>query len=390
MKKVPSRRTHGSIRRLRSGSYQILLKLKGRQYSEGTFERYQDAQKRLAKALVEIDEGVYIAAQRATNPTLAQFLEDYLESRALNEPGTLRNFHQQVRRLTVVLGQKRIRDIKQSDVEAAQKMMATTLSAKTIHDAIKFAATAFKWAMSRDEPLVGRNPFATVKVPVSEVPEVKVLTAAEASRLLNVLEGWPEANYANMLAVALLTMRRLFSAFGALRWCDVNFIENRVSFRQVLLWGIRDGERRYTIRRPNNRKHRPDEIEVPDKVMEFLRRQQEWQRQVGLPDPAWSPMQFVFTTIDGNPILDSTLRKAFRRILTAAQLERRRVHDLRHTGASLLLAAGTPLIDVQRLGGWRDVGTVLGTYGHLLPGGVRAAAEQLAQTLHDGTRTGLK
>ena len=54
----------------------------------------------------------------------------------------------------------------------------------------------------------------------------------------------------------------------------------------------------------------------------------------------WEESGLVFTTREGKPLDPANARREFYGLLRAAQLPRVRIHDLRHTCASLLLAQG--------------------------------------------------
>ena len=74
----------------------------------------------------------------------------------------------------------------------------------------------------------------------------------------------------------------------------------------------------------------------------------------------------------------SNLRKVFHRLLTDAKLRRVRFHDLRHTFASLLLQqGGESLVYVKDQMGHSSIQITVDTYGHLVPGGNRAAVDKL-------------
>jgi Phage integrase family len=81
-----------------------------------------------------------------------------------------------------------------------------------------------------------------------------------------------------------------------------------------------------------------------------------WRRQqrrawlkVGRPFPDW-----VFASVTGTALDEANVRKAFNRILDAAELDRRGPHQMRHTFASLLLQDGAPLIYFSRQLGHKD------------------------------------
>jgi integrase len=73
----------------------------------------------------------------------------------------------------------------------------------------------------------------------------------------------------------------------------------------------------------------------------------------------------------------SNLRKMFNRILVDAGLRRVRFHDLRHTFASLLLQNGVSMTYVKEQMGHSSIQITVDIYGHLVPGGNRAAVDQL-------------
>ena len=85
---------------------------------------------------------------------------------------------------------------------------------------------------------------------------------------------------------------------------------------------------------------------------------------------------------------ENGLRWHFHRILAGAGLPRIRLHDLRHTMATLMLAEGEhPKVVSSRLG-HSTIAITVDTYSHVLPGLDAAAGERLATRLGRGARTG--
>jgi integrase len=70
----------------------------------------------------------------------------------------------------------------------------------------------------------------------------------------------------------------------------------------------------------------------------------------------------------------------------AAELERFRLHDLRHFMATEMLAAGIPISTVSQRLNHSRASTTLNVYAHAVPGSDRRAAETLAEILADGRR----
>ena len=88
----------------------------------------------------------------------------------------------------------------------------------------------------------------------------------------------------------------------------------------------------------------------------------------------------VFTRADGAPIRKETDSAEWHRILNLAGIRQARLHDARHTAATLLLVQGVPSGVAMRLLGHADV-RILARYQHVIDEAARGAADRLAATL---------
>lgn len=92
--------------------------------------------------------------------------------------------------------------------------------------------------------------------------------------------------------------------------------------------------------------------------------------------PRWSGL--VFRAPDGGPIDPSNLRhRVWEPAVAAAGLPPTRFHDLRHTCASLAIAAGADILALQAMLGHASAAMTLDRYGHLMPGRPEAVADRL-------------
>jgi integrase len=97
--------------------------------------------------------------------------------------------------------------------------------------------------------------------------------------------------------------------------------------------------------------------------------------------PAYAAEDYVFTREDGVPYSPDHVTRAFRKAVKRAGLPPIRLHDLRHTWASLALAAGVnPKVVSERLG-HATVSFTLDTYSHVMPGLQEDAAARVAALL---------
>ena len=89
----------------------------------------------------------------------------------------------------------------------------------------------------------------------------------------------------------------------------------------------------------------------------------------------------MFTTAEGGPLAPDRLSAAFQRISNSLGFKNIRLHDLRHTHATLMLKMGIhPKIVSERLC-HASIGITLDTYSHVLPGLQETAAEAIEEVL---------
>ena len=86
----------------------------------------------------------------------------------------------------------------------------------------------------------------------------------------------------------------------------------------------------------------------------------------------------VFPAPEGGYLrLENFRKRVWSPAITAAGVAPLRVHDLRHTCASLAIAAGADVKDLQRMMGHASAALTLDRYGHLMPGQARSVADRL-------------
>jgi integrase len=90
----------------------------------------------------------------------------------------------------------------------------------------------------------------------------------------------------------------------------------------------------------------------------------------------------VFADLEGNPVNPNTITPAFNKITKREGLKLR-LHDLRHTHATMMLKLGIhPKVVSERLG-HATVAFTLDTYSHVVPGLQEAAAKAFDKLLTD-------
>jgi integrase len=129
----------------------------------------------------------------------------------------------------------------------------------------------------------------------------------------------------------------------------------------------------------------PRTITLDDDTVAVLERHRKAQAAAQLKaGPKWQGAgNYLFTRDDGRPIEPNSVSREFRLAVNAAGLRAIRLHDLRHTHASLLLASGETVGNVSHRLGHADSRITQQVYEHCIPGAQRGTAARFQSILQD-------
>jgi integrase len=109
-------------------------------------------------------------------------------------------------------------------------------------------------------------------------------------------------------------------------------------------------------------------IALGDQAIEVLKQQRSSIVKLeNVNDKDWDNLDLVFPSSVGTPLMRKRLRDNFYLVLKVAGLPRIRLHDLRHTAASLLLNHGVPVLIVSKRIGHSKPSITMDVYGHVIP-----------------------
>jgi len=248
------------------------------------------------------------------------------------------------------------------------------LSARSVVYHHRILSKALDYAVKMG--LVVRNVAKVVQPPRMARNKMNTLSLEEVTRFLDAAR---ETDYFVFFGTLLYTgLRR--GELLALRWRYLDIDSGKLSVVETA-YKLSNGD--YIIKEPKT-PHSRRTITLSTSLVELLkayRADQELLRiQLGV---TLDIDDFVFIRQDGSPINPNAVTLAFRRILNKAGLKGIRIHDLRHTHATLMLKAGIhPKVVSERLG-HATVAFTLDTYSHVLPGLQEEVAEKF-DAIFDG------
>lgn len=317
----------------------------------------REVQEKLAQLRREIDAGMY--GSGANVPTLRQFAKEWIATHPRRSK-TASGYEGMARNHLDVIGDMLLTKVRPTDIQQHYARKLGKLAPTTVQHIHAFVHVVFEQAVRLG--LIPRNPAAYVDAPGLKPEEIQPLQEEEVHRLLHTVEG---DRYEAFFVLALATGMREAELL-ALRWQDIDWERARVRCRTTLhrVKGI------YVLEEMKSRSSRRT-LPLPKAALEALRLLQVQQNEdrMLLGDDAWQDKWgLIFTTPAGCPVHPQTMLKHFRLLLAKAGLrEKTRIHDLRHTFATLLLERGVHIKAVSELLGHSSVTITLAIYGHVTP-----------------------
>jgi integrase len=235
----------------------------------------------------------------------------------------------------------------------------------------KALSDAIRWGVLSSNPAVSADP------PSAKSAKAPAMTTWRASELRVFLEHIRDDELGACFWLAANTGMRRGEVAG-LRWRDVDFDRARLSISQTY---VRAGGITVLSTPKTDRGRRSIALDVA--TVQVLRAHQMKQLLDSDSNVEAAAHDLVFCKHDGTPLNPNGITQAFKRHVHAVALPRIRLHDLRHTHATLALEAGIhPKVVSERLG-HSSVAVTLDVYSHALPALQAAAAEIIASLLAD-------
>jgi len=317
-------------------------------------QRVSEHKSLLARDVDPADE----RSQKRNDLTLAEFIKTYYTPHATMHKKTWQEDVYKIdRRINPFLGKLRLSAITSRDISSFQAKVKERCSSTTANHYLilvrRMLNLAVKWGLLEKNPASGVDKF-------KELPHrERYLTKEELPRFLRSLDLQDDRLSVAAIKLLLFTGCRKGEIL-ALRWEDVQ--EGR-----LFLPMTKNGKSRSVI--------------LNAKAKEVLAGLKERKEQV----PLTRDSLYVFPSRDGSRkkhIID--LRVPFEKVCEAAGIEGLRIHDLRHSFATIAVMAGASLYDVQKLLGHSDIGMTQ-RYAHMVDDSLQRATDNVSSAIEEAT-----
>jgi integrase len=356
---------------------------KRKQRSRGGFRTKKEAQAFLTETLGQLQHGDLVEPTRLT---VADYLTEHwlpLAKRSIR-PSTWDSYNRTLRNHVI----PRIGDVNLQNLTAAHLDRLYTellnggrkdstvggLSPKTV----RYIHTTLHKALKDAErkQLVTRNVAGAADAPKNRTAgssELMTWSGEEVGIFLNALRD--HRLYAAYVVAASTGMRR--GEVLGLRWRDVDLQARRLAVRQT----ITTVNYKIEIGTPKTAKGRRS-IAIDTTTVQALRdhRKRQWAERAELGE-GFADQDLVFCQITGGPVHPDFFSQTFDRTVARLGMRRIRLHDLRHTHATLGLAAGIPPKIMSDRLGHATVAFTQDVYMHAIPQMESDAADQIADLI---------
>jgi integrase len=349
-----------------------------RRQTKAGFATRKEAQVAMNKTLVAVEEHSYVTP---THLSLREYLtKEWLPAiEATIRPSTFRSYKQHVEcHICPHLGSVQMQKLSGAQINTLYAKLAvsgkrdgkTGLSAlsirhthATLHRALK---DAVRWERTNRNPADAADPPRVA----GGGHEMKTWDAKQLAAFLGATRGDRLGGLWHLLA---MTGMRRGEALG-LRWEDVDLEAGRISVRRALI----PNGKVVVVSEPKTARGRRSIALDPETVLvlraQAARQLNDQQRQ----GEKWRDTGLVFTKEDGEAWHPEVASRFFRQAVRRVALPTIRLHDLRHTHATLALRAGIhPKVVSERLG-HATISITLDTYSHAIPAMQEEAAALIA------------
>ncbi|WP_235693161.1 site-specific integrase, partial [Clostridioides difficile] len=341
-----------------------------KQKSYGSYEKKKDAEKHLIEIKSTINNNKFITPNKTT---LVERCYKYIMTNeknwspytVINRKSWVKNYIEPFFKDTILI------DVNPSLLQIFIDKNFDGSAPSTAKVRYNFLSSVLKEAYRLKE--ISENPCDFVKLPAQNVTyEIEIYNREETLLLIEKLKD-------SLIEIPILLMLLLGLRIGevaGLRWSDVNLDNSIININQILIYA----NSKITFKEPKTAKSKRA-LSVPKELVEKLKIEKLKQNKMKLQGTLINENNLVCLNTNFNAWIPTALSKTFHNFIKRNNLRNIRVHDLRHTNASLLLLGGTNMKVVSERLGHTDIKITMNRYSHVLEEMDKEASDNLSKLL---------
>lgn len=349
-------------------------------------------QAQLEQELADQEEAERRAKAEAAIPTVANYMREYIDSKAAKqeiERRTVSDYNSLLNTFIAPhLGAYRINELTPDIVDAWVNKCVETHAPRTVRKALVLLRSAMQLAVDRDK--LTKDPTRTVKAPKVAKVNPNALDAMGRAKALQHIElelQHPTENPAfTGYALALLMGMRQGEICG-LKWRYVDLEHGTLKIREALGHdNDAKGADHWYTKEPKSETSRRD-LDIPEQLITPLKKLKAKAIEDALKQGADFNDFYVIGFADGSPMNGDMLSTRWRKTasslgLKGTQGKRPTFHDLRHTFATASITSGKDVKTVSSILGHYDASMTLNIYASADPNAKKAAMQGTADSMY--------
>lgn len=389
-------RGSGMIRQKSNGSWEARYTAgrdpgTGKQIQKSIYGKTQDeVRRKLLEITKDIDDGIYTDSR---SMTVGAWLDLWVDEYTINlKDTTLRSYKDHIRlHIKPGLGAVKMNKLSPIMIQKFYNKLLTDgrcfaegrkidddtpkgLSPKTVKNIHNVLHKALKQATKPPHSLIKYNPADAVELPKATQREMSVLSGDDIVALLNSLkDDW----HYPIFYVDIFSGLRRGELLG-LQWKNIDFDNKTITVTAQIQRERKKGGKLRLVPLKNDR---PRTIYPPASVFEILKEHKDLQNALRektiYNDGTWEDNDAVFTNEKGGWLEGSAVYRSLQRHLKKLGIDNVRLHDLRHTYATVSISEGVDIKTLQESLGHHDPGFTLRVYGHAVDTMKRNAADKM-------------
>jgi integrase len=355
----------GTINQRPNGTWRAQVSLHGKRLSF-TANSQSACRDWIRKIKDQIDQGYTYDDERTT---VGKFLEGWVATKKSELRLATYEQYDWVSRLYLqpTLGKTKLRDLSSGQVQDFYDQLSR--SGKGVRS-IRVAHAVLHSCLEQAKRLglITRNPTDFCSVPKQAAKDLNIWTEDQVIKFLAFVHGHRNEN---LYYLALTTGMRRGELLG-LKWQDVDWVHSKLSIKRQCFMPRGGG----FVFQPPKTKLGIRSIQLGSGPIQHLRAQlYNIDLMRAMNKGKWQEHDLLFPSSIGTPIGSDNLTHEFQELVKKSGLPAIRLHDCRHTAASIMLSHGIPPVTVAGMLG-HSLAILLSTYAHFIPG-MQAEAAQL-------------
>jgi integrase len=352
------------------------------------FVTEKEARDELASLQGGVNAGTYVHTSKLT---VDQACEGWLASKHSLKPSTLRGHRVSLQALRDELGGVEVQKLTKADLDA----LVGRLRRGEVEGRKKWSARSVNYLLSlvtavlEDQVKQGhivRNVGALVDRVAGDAKKFRTLTDKEMFKILD-----HECRDRHLWTLALYGLRR--GEIAGLRWRNVNLTNKTVGEGEEALppQSVRIVENRVVLGKQRVESGTPKSkasrrtLPLPDDVVGVLKAARQRQREERLSfGEGYGGGEYVCSDEMGNPLHPDAITSRWQKLLSDLGIGYVRLHDARHSCATLMHLRGTPIAVIAAWLGHASAAFTMATYAHSQDEALKAAASSFGRVVTFG------